>query len=286
MLKIGIQLFSVRDRMKKDPVGAIREIAGLGYRYIEPANHNATEDFGVGFGITADEMLQVLKDTGTRVVGSHIFPFREENAARVLAFNKKIGNPYVVYPQEMYRSKEQIEEVCAFLNQMGRLCRESGLMLLYHNHFQEFQKFDGKTVMDNIVENTEPRYVGLELDTYWALRGGWDPCEALHHFGQRVRLVHQKDYVKAKDAPVNLFEKIGYDAEITTREKFRESYSHDGFTEVGTGEMDIQKIIDTANGLGTVEYMILEQDFTKRDQMESVRISMESFRKYRGIAWD
>ena len=92
--------------------------------------------------------------------------------------------------------------------------------------------------------------------------------------------------MKAKDEPVNLFEKIGYDAEITTREKFRESYSHDGFTEVGTGEMDIQKIIDTANGLGSVEYMILEQDFTKRDQMESVRISMESFRKYRGIAWD
>lgn len=161
LLKIGIQLFSVCDRMKKDPVGAIREIAGLGYRYIEPANHNATEDFGVGFGITADEMLQVLKDTGTRVVGSHIFPFREENAARVLAFNKKIGNPYVVYPQEMYRSKEQIEEVCAFFNQMGRLCKES--------------------------------------------------------------------------------------------------YSHDGFTEVGTGEMDIQKIIDTANGLGSVEYMILSR---------------------------
>ena len=34
-LKVGIQLYSVRDEMKKDPINAIRQVAEIGYKNLE-----------------------------------------------------------------------------------------------------------------------------------------------------------------------------------------------------------------------------------------------------------
>ena len=40
-LKVGIQLYSVRDEMKKDPINAIRQVAEIGYKNLEFASSNA-----------------------------------------------------------------------------------------------------------------------------------------------------------------------------------------------------------------------------------------------------
>ena len=85
--------------------------------------------------------------------------------------------------------------------------------------------------------------------------------------------------------PVNLFDVIGESTEIDM-DRFSKSYSSEDFTEIGMGTMDIQKIIDVANSIGSVEYIILEQDFSKYGQIESIRISMEAFRKFSGISWN
>ncbi len=63
-------------------------------------------------------------------------------------------------------------------------------------------------------------------------------------------------------------------------------YCNDDFVEIGFGRMDIQKIIDTALELGSVEYIILEQDATKLNQLESIKRSMEGFHKFDGISWE
>ena len=285
-LKVGIQLFSVRDMMQEDPMNTIKKVAELGYKYIEPANHHALEDDGVGSGVSAEKLNQILEESGSQVVSNHIFPFTDENIDGIIAYNKAIGNKYLVFPVRYYASKEDVLELCEILNRFGKKCKEEGLMLLYHNHYQEFQQFDGKTVMDYIVELTDPQAVGLEIDTFWTMRAGVDPVDAIHHFGDRIKLLHQKDYQPIEGEPANLFEKWGYDMDLTSSEKFKASYSHDGFTEVGCGTMDIQSIINAANEIGSVEYIILEQDFTRRDQLESVIMSMESFKKYEGISWD
>lgn len=284
-LKVGIQLFSVRDLMQENPAETIKKVANLGYKYIEPANHTALEDDGVGFNISAKELNVLLKESGAKVVSNHIFPLTEENAYNIINYNKAIGNKYLVYPVEYYKTKQDVEDLCIKLNKIGQLCKENDMYLLYHNHYQEFQKFDNKTIIELILEGTNPEYVGLELDTYWTMRAGYNPSEVLKQFGTRTKLIHQKDYSPVPEEPANLFEKWGYDMDITSSAKFKASYSHDGFTEVGMGVMDIQKIIDTANEIGSIEYIILEQDFTKKEQFESVSISMESFKKYNGIKW-
>ena len=48
--RIGLQLYSVRNSLAKDPWGTLQEVARAGYHYLEAANHRARTDPGVGFG--------------------------------------------------------------------------------------------------------------------------------------------------------------------------------------------------------------------------------------------
>ena len=61
-LKVGIQLYSVRDEMKKDPINAIRQVAEIGYKNLEFASSNADTDPGVGFGVSVEDMQKLLKE--------------------------------------------------------------------------------------------------------------------------------------------------------------------------------------------------------------------------------
>lgn len=126
-LKVGIQLFSVRDMMQEDPMNTIKKVAELGYKYIEPANHHALEDDGVGFGVSAEKLNQILEESGSQVVSNHIFPFTDENIDGIIAYNKAIGNKYLVFPVRYYASKEDVLELCEILNRFGKNAKKKGL---------------------------------------------------------------------------------------------------------------------------------------------------------------
>lgn len=284
-LRVGIQLYSVRKAMKADPVDTIRKVAETGYRYLEVANHNAMSDYGVGFGISSEELNSLLKKTNASVASAHIFPFNEENYKHVIAYNQRIGNSRVVYPMETFRNHDDALRIATLCEKMGALAHSEGMQFFYHNHYQEFQVFENETVLDTIMRNTDPAHVSLELDTFWTLRAGLDPVEAIRHFGTRIKLLHQKDMSKETKTPVNMFDVVGKDAYID-RALFVGTKCNDDFIEIGLGRMDIQAIIDAANEVGGVDYMFLEQDATKLDEIESIKQSMEGFRKFSGIVWD
>lgn len=284
-LKVGIQLYSVKELMKQDPLGTIGRVAEAGYRNLEVANHNALEDDGVGFGVSPQELKDVLARYGSRIISAHIFPFNEENYKRVIAYNQEIGNHTVVYPMEIFRDYDDVMRKAELCERMGKMAAEEGMCFLYHNHYQELQEFNGQTVLDLIVNHTDPKHVNLELDTFWVLRGGADPVALMKKYGTRVKMLHQKDLSKDTKTPVNMFDVVGRDTYIT-REVFNRYKCADDFTEIGYGQMDIQSIIRTAIELGSAEYIILEQDATKLDELESVKRSMEGFRQYDGIIWE
>ncbi|MDY3918747.1 MAG: sugar phosphate isomerase/epimerase [Candidatus Limivivens sp.] len=284
-LKVGIQLYSVRELMKEDPIKTISQVAEAGYKYLEVANHNAMEDDGVGFGVGPEELNEIMARSGSKVISAHIFPFNEENYKRVIEYNQKIGNHTVVYPMETFRDYDDTMKKIEMYEKMGRMAAEEGMQFLYHNHYQELQEFNGEKVLDMIVKNTDPAHVNLELDTFWVLRGGVDPVELMKTYGTRIKMLHQKDFAKDTNTPVNMFDVVGKDTYIT-REVFGKYKCNDDFVEIGYGRMDIQKIIDTALELGSIEYIVLEQDATKLNQLESVKRSMEGFHKFSGIVWE
>ncbi len=311
MLKVGLILYSVRQAMARDALGTVEAVGKLGYRNIEVCNHNAMLDSGTGFGVPAETLKQAFDRFGSRVVSAHIFPLEKAKLDEVIAYNKTLGNHNIVAPMGRFTTYDALMQYCEFLNRTGRTLREEGMTLLYHNHEIEYRTFGGKTIMDHLLENTDPDCLSLELDTYWTMRAGLDPVEMLQKFGRRIKLLHQKDFPYDAAVPINLIgfgsreigpgEAYGLDGEsmyarqaaqnkgVVRREESPEEAltRKSAFTEIGTGIMPIQRIIDAANACTDAAYIILEQDATRQPtELDSIRVSMEAFRRFEGISWD
>jgi sugar phosphate isomerase/epimerase len=284
-MRVGIQLYSVRNRMAEDPVAAVKAVVREGYRYLETANHSADKDPGVGFGVPAKEMKEILDGEGARIVSAHIFPMTGVVLGPVLEYYRRLGAEYLVMPMGFYPDRDAALRQAEDLNRMGKICAEAGISLLYHNHFHEFQVFDGSTVFDLILGHTDPNLVKLELDTYWAMRGGEDPAALLRKWRERIRLIHQKDYPAEYRDQINLIDRVNREQLTVDMNYFMGLDTEKTFTEIGTGIMDIQGIIDAGNGSCKADYIILEQDNSSHDEFESVTISMEHFKKFTGIEW-
>ena len=312
MIKVGLILYSVREMMAKDPMGTVEAVAKLGYKNIEVCNHNAIQDFGCGFGLSAEDMKAKFAEYGSRVVSAHIFPYEKTNLHEVVKYNTVLGNHNIVNPNDLFTTYDELMRQCEFYNESAKiLYEEGGMRMLYHNHTQEFRTFNGKSILDLMMENTDPRYVGLELDTFWTMRAGHDPIKMLQHFGERVHLVHQKDFAWDALEPINQIglkpedyeikpgeawgtngdsayaKSGGRRVEMTEEQKVAYARRSSCFTEIGDGIMNIQGIIDAANEYCKAEYIILEQDATRLPtQLDSVARSMESFHKFQNISWD
>jgi sugar phosphate isomerase/epimerase len=117
------------------------------------------------------------------------------------------------------------------------------------------------------------------------MRGGQDPAVLLKKWGERVRLIHQKDYPAEYRDRINLIDKVNREHLKVDMGYFMGLDIEKTFTEIGTGIMDIQSIIDAGNGSCKADYIILEQDRSSHDEFESIKISMGNFRKFTGIEW-
>jgi sugar phosphate isomerase/epimerase len=284
-MKVGIQLYSVRNHMAKDPIAAVKAVVQEGYRYLETANHTADKDPGTGFGVSAKEMKRILEGEGAKVVSAHIFPMSNDVLGQVLEYYQQLETQYIVWPMGFYSGRDDTLRQAEEMNRAGKTCAEAGMTLLYHNHFHEFQVFDGSTVMDLILSHTDPALVKVELDTYWTMRGGQDSVDFLKKWGERVRLIHQKDYPAGYDDRINLIDKVNREHLKVDMNYFMGLDINNSFTEIGMGIMDIQSIIDAGNNICRADYIILEQDHSSHDEFESIKISMKSFKKFRGIEW-
>ncbi|SMF86813.1 Sugar phosphate isomerase/epimerase [Paenibacillus uliginis N3/975] len=272
-LEFGLQLYSVRDELTKDFKGTLEKVASIGYKNVELFFHDA-DNMGATIGnLTADELKQELDRLGLKAVSAHIdLAFlHEDKAEKIIAYAKKVGFTSLAIAIAFFSDKQEVLDLCAKLNTAGRMFKDNGLQLYYHNHFEEFQKFDNQYVLDIILENTDEQFLKVEFDTYWALRGGIDPIEYLHKLGDRCDLIHQKD-LPADATPVNLFEVIGDDALIDMGLMIK-LHKIEYFTEAGQGIMDIPAIVDAFRSKPEARYLFIEQDWTNKNQLESVEIS-------------
>ncbi len=284
-LHVGLQLYSVRESLQRDPGGTLKEVANTGCRYIEAANHNASADPGVGFGLSAKEMKMRLDDLGLSIVGCHVHPWSAEALKPVLDYhgelgNNRIGCAMVFFP---YGDRDFVMQTADAFNQVGELCREHGMQFYYHNHYHEFQEFDGRTVYDLLLENTEQELVFLELDTYWAFRGGQDPRALIEKHRDRLVLLHQKDFPQDAPQPLILYEDIVDPKQEIDMEVFANSVHPRCFTEIGAGILPIQDIVGAAAQAPHLDYIILEQDHSQLGEIQSVKVSMEALETFSGV---
>ena len=166
---------------------------------------------------------------------------------------------------------------CEVFNQVGRLARERGMRFYYHNHFQEFQRVEGEYVYSHIIRNTDPELVFFEIDTYWMYRAGQDPIEWMNRLAERVVLLHQKDFPSDAPQPLNLFDGVFSPTEEIASADFSQRKDPLCFTEIGTGVLPIQDIIDAGSDLPNLSHIVLEQDHTQLPELESIKTSLEAF---------
>lgn len=288
-IQIGLQLYSVRNSLAADPWGTLEAIANAGYKTIEAANHDARNDPGVGFGVSASDFRRKLDELGLSIVGCHINPLDVDILPRALEYQAELGNPYFGCDIEFfpYGDLDYVLRRCETFNQIGELARQHGMHFYYHNHFQEFQKFGDKYVYELILENTDPELVKLELDTYWMYRGGQNPIEWMERNADRIVLLHQKDFPDQAPQPLNMFDGVIGATDSIDIDLFMKRKDPLAFVEIGTGVLPIQDIIDAAGKLPNLDYMILEQDHTQLPEIESIRVSQQAFKNsFTGISWD
>ena len=286
-IPIGIQLYSVRKSLAADPEGTLNALADLGLTRLEGANHRALTEDGIGFGISADFLAEIMRDRGITIVGCQMNPLDLDRLPSVLEFQQKIGNSRIGCDIEFYPygDIEFVKRRAEFFNTVGRIAADRDMEFFYHNHFQEFQRFGDHTVYELLMEYTDPDLVKFELDTYWAYRGGADPIELFRTYPERFVMSHQKDFPADAARPLNMFEgTVAEDATITMP-IFADLEVPSEFAEVGTGILPIQDIIDAADQLPNFEYMLLEQDYASGEELDSVRISREAFDRYENVAW-
>ena len=243
-LPVCLQMYTLRDESAQDYVGTLRKVADIGY--------DGVELLAAPEGMTAADIRSLLDDLGLKTPGGHE-PYErlDTDLSAAIDFNLELGAPYITIPAlgpHLRDSAGAWTRTAHRMTEIGKEIAKHGMALCYHNHSFEFEQFDGRYGIDILFEESDPRYVNSELDTYWVRHGGEDPVEYLQKLANRVPLVHLKDM----------------DADGS-------------YAEVGEGLIDWDPIFSAAEASGA-QWYIVEQDTCKRPPIESVRMSLENLR--------
>ncbi|MGI6039314.1 MAG: sugar phosphate isomerase/epimerase family protein [Eubacteriales bacterium] len=287
-MKIGIQLFSVKEALAKNAEGTLRKLCQIGFKYIEPFAHPSIEEGenSFGLGMSLRDAKSFLTNEGIKLAGCHYYYLGTPAFAKFCEYMAELGATQVGSGGAHFPGgREDVLEKCELMVKDAEIAKKFGLKYYYHNHFREYQAFEGELVIDTILNNTPSYLVYYQLDTFWAARGGCDPVAEMKRLGKRIITLHQKDFSKTAGEPLNVFEQRVDPNIPVTREIDQKTRLVEIFAEVGTGILPIQDYIDQGNKIG-VEYMLLEQDKTSLGEMESVELSMSAFKRYSGIEWD
>jgi sugar phosphate isomerase/epimerase len=205
----GIQLYSVRDDMGKDPLGTLKQLAEMGYKYVEHANYNDRKFYGYPAG----EFRKILDDLGIKMPSGHtvmgsdhwdegkkdftdLWKYTVEDAAIM-------GQKFVISPwlDNKYRKdRTALLKFMEVFNKSGQLCKKSGMKFGYHNHDFEFsEKLDGESIYDIMMKNTEPALVIQQLDIGNLYNGGANAAEIVKQYPTRFSSLHVKDEIKASE---------------------------------------------------------------------------------------
>lgn len=238
--RISLQLWSVRDDMRRDFAATVAEVGRIGYAGVELAGYGNLDVNGV---------KTALADAGLVVSGMHVGRPRLQNElAAVIAEAKLLGARDVIcpsWPKEEFTDRGACERIGEQLDHLGAMLRVNGLRFSFHNHDAEMALHDGGTVFDWMLSAAQPRHLLAEPDVYWIKVGGQDPAKFLRNHGARCRLIHLKDE-----------------------------------TELGLGPVDFPAVFAAAESVGAVEWYVVEQEKYTRTPLESVRACFEQLQKW------
>jgi sugar phosphate isomerase/epimerase len=248
-IPIGLELYSVREALQKDPEATVRAVAEMGYECVEfyGPYYDWTES-------QAKQMRKLLDDLGIRCNSTHNDQeyFGAEKIQHARNLNLILGSKYLVMASaDLGNGPDKWKAVADSLNSAAEQLDASGLKVGYHNHEPEFTAAAGTRPIEVLAKNTKSS-VMLQLDVGTCLKAGSDPAAWIRANPGRIRSLHLKDW---SSDPAKGYKVL-----------------------FGEGDADWKKIFAAAESVGGVEYYLLEQEGSRFGEVETARRCLQSFR--------
>lgn len=265
---VGLQLYSIREDMLKDPSGSLKKLADMGYVYVEHANY-INRKF---YGYTASEFRKVLDDLGLKIISGHTVMGRQhwDESRKDFSDSWKytiddaavLGQQYVVSPSmdnSMRNNYDDFKRYMDVFNRCGELCRKQGMKFGYHNHDFEFsERLNNEKLFDIMMKSIDPDLVVVQLDIGNLYNGGAVALDVVRQYPGRFENIHVKDEIKASGG------KEHYESCI-----------------LGKGIVNAKKVIRLASRIGGTKVYIIEQEsYQGREPMDCMKENLAVIRKW------
>ncbi len=248
---LAAQLYTIREytQTPQDLATSLKRIRDIGY--------TAVQISGIG-PIPDAEVKAMVDDLDLTICNTHVRPTEAlwTDLDAVIAQHRlwgcrhvAIGSMPASFRQEGEAGFRRFAEEAS---RIGEELHRAGLTFSYHNHSFELVRFGRRTGLDIIFEESDPRYLQAEIDTYWVQHGGADPAAWIRRMAGRMPVVHLKDMV------------------IVDGEQ--------AMAEIGEGNLNWPAILQACREAG-VEWYAIEQDVCRRDPFESLKISLDNLRE-------
>ncbi len=239
----GLQLWSVKQALAKDPLAVLKQLSDNGYKKIESFEGAK----GMFWGMKNTEFKKVMDDLGMNMVSSHC-----NDTGDLVSFERKaaaageIGLKYLICafkgPQ---KSLDNFKKFTDEFNACGEIAKKHGLRFAYHNHDYSFKAMEGIVPQDLMMDGTNPDLVDFEMDMYWTVAAGVDPIAYMDKHPNRFKLVHVKDLTKTA---------TGHESCV-----------------IGKGTIDYKSLLSKVAKHG-VQHMIVEQEaYTGTNELDAAR---------------
>lgn len=244
---LAINLYSVRQFLQTpaDIAKSLPKVKAAGYDFVQVS--------GLG-PIDPKELKRILDGEGLAVCATHThYPVLRDSMEQLIENHQIWGCKNCALgslPQDM-RNLEGFKRWAKEGTEFARKLAQAGITFSYHNHSFEFEKFSGRTGMEIIYEESDPKLLFAEVDTYWVQQGGGDPVAWIRRLKGREPLVHLKDMGIVEGKPT--------------------------FMEVGEGNLDWTAILAACKEAG-VQWHIVEQDTQTRESFEAIGISARNLK--------
>jgi len=265
---VGIQLYSVRADMSKDPLGTLKQLAEMGYKHVEHANYMNRKFYGY----TPTEFKKILDGLGMKMPSGHtvlgsqhwdpakkeftdLWKYTVEDAALM-------GQQYVISPSlnpALRKDKDGLLRFMEVFNKSGELCSKSGMKFGYHNHDFEFsENLGGEMLYDIMMKNTDAKLVIQQLDIGNLYNGGAIAAEIVKKYPGRFSSVHVKDEIKATEG----------------NDKYES-------TILGAGIVNVKEVIDMIRKSSkNVHYIIEQESYQGKAPLECAKEDLAIMKKW------
>ena len=253
---VGLQLYSLRDAFKKDVIGTLDLAKSYGPKVAELAGT---------YNMTPEQFKKELDARGIKGIGNHFDYNRYRSDPEAVAKEAKaLGLKYAGVawiPHTGKFTEQDARAAAAVFNKAGEVLAKYGIKFYYHNHGYEFEPYKDGTLMDILVNETNPKWVTFQMDILWTFFPGQDPVKLLKKYGKRWELMHLKDLKKGV--------KTG---DLTG------STDVENDVVLGTGQIDLASALKAAAEVGVKYYFIEDESSRSKEQIPQSLKFLENVR--------